>query len=50
VYDVVNEKGTLNDRVQMPPFRTIAGFGDGVVYMGVVDPTGSVHLERARIK
>jgi hypothetical protein len=50
VYDVVNEKGTLIDRVQLPPFRTIAGFGDGVVYMGVVDPTGSVHLERARIK
>jgi hypothetical protein len=50
VYDVVNEQGTPIDRVQLPPFRTIAGFGDGVVYMGVVDPTGAVHLERARIK
>ena len=50
VYDVVNEQGKLIDRVQLPPFRTIAGFGPGVVYMGVVDATGSVHLERARIK
>ncbi len=50
VYDVVNEQGTLVDRVQLPPFRTIAGFGDGVVYMGVVDATGAVHLERARIR
>ncbi len=49
VYDVVNEKGALVDRVQLPPFRTIAGFGRGVVYMGVADSTGAIHLERARI-
>ena len=50
VYDVVNEQGVLVDRVQLPAFRTIAGFGQGVVYMGVSDSTGAVHLERARLK
>ncbi|HEX3868669.1 MAG TPA: hypothetical protein VHV78_18030 [Gemmatimonadaceae bacterium] len=50
VYDIVNARGELVDRVQLPPFRTIAGFGPGVVYMAVKDPTGVVHLERARVK
>ncbi len=50
VYDVVNDKGELADRVQLPAFRTIAGFGPGVVYMGVPDSTGVIHLERARIR
>lgn len=50
VYDVVNDEGALVDRVQLPAYRTIAGFGPGVVYMGVTDSTGAVHLERARIR
>jgi len=50
VYDIVNRRGELVDRVQLPPFRTVAGFGRGVVYMAVQDRTGVVHLERARIK
>ncbi|HEY4215775.1 MAG TPA: hypothetical protein VGM67_01485 [Gemmatimonadaceae bacterium] len=50
VYDVVNRQGVLVDRVQLPPFRTIAGFGPGVVYMAVKGPDGVVHLERAKIK
>lgn len=50
VYDVVNDKGTLVDRVQLPPFRTIAGFAPGVVYLAVTDAAGAVHLERARLK
>jgi hypothetical protein len=50
VYDVVNRQGALVDRVQLPPFRTIAGFGPGVVYMAVKGADGVVHLERARIK
>ncbi|MGH7668771.1 MAG: hypothetical protein ACRENQ_04695, partial [Gemmatimonadaceae bacterium] len=50
VYDVVNAQGVLVDRVQLPAFRTIAGFGQGVVYMAVSDSTGAVHLERARVK
>jgi hypothetical protein len=49
VYDVINKKGALTDRVQVPPGRVIAGFGPGgVVYMGVVD--GEItRLERARV-
>ena len=48
VYDVVNGKGELVDRVQMPVGRVIAGFGPGgVVYMGVRQD-GVARLERAR--
>jgi hypothetical protein len=50
MYDVVNEQGQLVDRVLLPPHRVLSGFGPGVVYMGVTDSTGAVHLERARIK
>jgi len=50
VYDIVNRRGELADRVQLPPFRTIAGFAPGFVYMAVKDGTGVVHLERARVK
>jgi hypothetical protein len=49
VYDVVNNKGELKDRVLIPPGRVIAGWGPGgVVYMGVVDGT-ITRLERARV-
>ena len=50
VYDIVNRRGELFDRVQLPSFRTIAGFGPGVVYVAVQDRAGVVHLERARVK
>ena len=50
VYDVINSKGELVDRVQLPPFRSIAGFAPGVVYLAVKSATGNVHLERARVK
>ena len=50
VYDIVNRRGELFDRVQLPSFRTIAGFGPGVIYIAVKDSAGVVHLERARIK
>jgi hypothetical protein len=50
VYDIVNRKGDVFDRVQIPAFRTIVGFGPGVVYMAVVETGGAVRLERARIK
>jgi len=50
VYDVVNRKGELIDRVQLPQNRALVGFGpNGVVYLGVRDGT-TAHLERARIK
>jgi hypothetical protein len=50
VYDIVNRRGELIDRVQLPSFRTIAGFGPGVIYMAMKDAAGVVHLERSRIK
>jgi hypothetical protein len=50
VYDIVNRRGELVDRVQLPPFRTVAGFGAGAIYMAVKDASGIVHLERARVK
>jgi len=47
VYDVVNRKGELVDRVQIPVDRTIIGFGpDGSVYLGARDGA-STYLERA---
>jgi hypothetical protein len=50
VYDVVNRKGELIDRVQLPANRTLAGFGDnGVVYLAVRDGA-TAHLEKARVK
>ncbi|MDF1502540.1 hypothetical protein [Roseisolibacter sp. H3M3-2] len=54
VYDVVNAKGELVDRVQTPPGRQIMGFGpDGSVYLVAREgtgPTATTTLERARIK
>ena len=50
VYDIVSREGAVVDRVQLPPFRSIAGFGPGVVYLGVRDSTGTTHLESARVR
>ena len=50
VYDVVNRKGELIDRVQLPANRVLAGFGEGgVVYLAVRDGT-TAHLEKARVR
>ena len=49
VYDVINSAGVLVDRVMIPEGRVIAGFGDGVVYLGVRDGPGA-RLEVARIR
>lgn len=48
IYDVINGRGELIDRVQMQPGRTIVGFGaGGAVYLAAKD--GAVtKLERAR--
>jgi hypothetical protein len=49
VYDVIDPKGKLVDRVAVPAGRVIAGFGrGGAVYMGVLDGTVA-RLERARV-
>ena len=46
IYDVVNAKGELIDRVQIPAGRQIVGFGKhGVVYMIALDASGA-WLER----
>jgi sugar lactone lactonase YvrE len=50
VYNVLNRKGELIDRVQLPANRVIAGFGEGgTVYLAVRDG-GTAHLERARVR
>jgi hypothetical protein len=49
VYDVINRSGVLVDRVAFPFGRVIAGFGPGVVYMGVRDDNGA-RLEVARLR
>jgi hypothetical protein len=50
VYDVVNPKGELIDRVQLPSNRVLAGFGEnGVAYLAVRDGA-TAHLEKARVK
>jgi hypothetical protein len=48
IYDVVNRKGEIIDRVQVPAGRTIVGFGKGgVVYMLARDDKGA-WLERTK--
>jgi len=49
VYDVISRSGGLIDRVSFPFGRVIAGFGPGVVYMGVRDDKGA-RLEVAKLK
>ena len=49
VYDVVNRQGALIDRVSFPFGRVIAGFGPGVVYLGLRDDKGA-RLELARLR
>ena len=50
VYNVINRKGELVDRVQIPANRILVGFGPGgIVYLAVRD--GAIaRLERARIR
>jgi hypothetical protein len=48
IYDVVNRKGELVDRIQVPSGRTIVGFGKrGVVYMMARDDKAA-WLERTK--
>ena len=50
VYNVVNRKGELIDRVQLPQNRVLVGFGPGgVVYLAVREGT-TAHLEKARAR
>lgn len=50
VYDVINSKGELVDRVQAPKDRTIVGFGaGGIVYLAAREGTRT-KLEKASVK
>ena len=50
VFDVIDRKGELVDRLQVPPGYTLVGFGrDKVVYLQMRDAQG-VHLTRVRLK
>ena len=49
VYDVINNKGELTDRVDVPRGMTIVGFGrGGIVFLTKRDGDG-LHLVRATI-
>ena len=49
LYDVVNRRGEIVERVRLPEGRALEGFGaNGTVYLTSHGPNGT-HLERARI-
>ena len=51
IYFVINKKGEVIDRVQLPESRTLAGFGkNGDIYLSVRDAEGNVRVERAKIR
>lgn len=50
VYDVINAKGELVERVQVPKDRTIIGFGEGgTVYLAIREGT-TTKIEKARVR
>jgi hypothetical protein len=50
VYDVINRKGELVDRVQVPVNTLLAGFGpNGTVYLALTD-NKTVYLESAHVR
>ena len=49
VYDVVNRKGELVHRVQLPAGRQIVGFGPGGAIFVTVREGREVFLEKTRI-
>jgi hypothetical protein len=50
VYDVINRKGELIDRVQIPVGRTILGFGPGGVVVLANRDGAAVTVERASVR
>ena len=51
IYFVINKKGEVIDRVQLPESRILAGFAkNGDVYLSVLDAEGNVRVERAKIR
>jgi hypothetical protein len=51
VYDIVNRRGELTERVEIPAGRSVAGFGPkGIVYLMSGDREKGFTLERARFR
>jgi hypothetical protein len=51
IYFIINTKGEVIDRVQLPEGRLIAGFGkNGDVYMALRDAEGNARVERAKVR
>ncbi|MEP6834256.1 MAG: hypothetical protein ABJB74_12730 [Gemmatimonas sp.] len=51
VYDIINNKGELYQRMRMPDGRSVAGFGrNGVLYLMYKDGIAGWRLERTKIK
>lgn len=51
VYDVINNKGELFQRVRMPEGRSVAGFGkNGVLYLTFKDGSAGWKVERTRLR
>jgi hypothetical protein len=50
IYDVVNRKGELFDRVQLPAGRTLIGFGPGGIVYLVVRDAGATRIEQVRFR
>ena len=50
MYDVVNRKGEIIERVRFPEGRVLAGFGEGGTIYMLASHTGAYYLERARLK
>jgi hypothetical protein len=50
IYDVVDRTGALVDRVQLPPGRTLLGFGPGGVVYVMTRDAGAARIERRKFK
>jgi hypothetical protein len=51
IYFIINTKGEVVDRVQLPEGRQLAGFGrNGDVYLALRDAQGNARVERAKVK
>lgn len=51
IYFIINTKGEVIDRVQLPESRQLVGFGkNGDVYMAVRDAEGNTRVERAKLR
>jgi hypothetical protein len=50
VYDVVNRKGELFDKIELPAGRTLIGFGPGGIVYLLARDAGATKIEQARFR